>query len=100
MGGTALAESAGSLVLVIDDVSPIVKLMELELKSQGFRTASALIGDDPVGTAVSLRPDAIVLSSSLPAPPQYRVLQSLVSSVHAPVVFLHTAGNESDAAVA
>ena len=61
------------LILVIDDVSPVVRLIELELMTQGFRTASILIGDNPVQTAVEIKPAAVVLGSSLPAPPVYEI---------------------------
>jgi two-component system KDP operon response regulator KdpE len=88
------------LILVIDDVSPVVRLIELELMTQGFLTTSVLVGEDPVGTASELKPAAIVLGSSLPAPPVYDVLMRLKESVSAPVVFLHAGGNDSDAALA
>ncbi|MGE0687186.1 MAG: winged helix-turn-helix domain-containing protein [Dehalococcoidia bacterium] len=88
------------LILVIDDVSPVVRLIELELSTQGFRTQSVLIGEDPVGTALRLQPSAVVLGSSLPAPPVYDVLMQLKKTLSAPVLFLHAGGNDSDAALA
>jgi two-component system, OmpR family, KDP operon response regulator KdpE len=88
------------LVLVIDDVSPMVRLIELELGFQGFRTSSRLIQQNPVEEAESLQPNGIVLGSSLPSPAVYDVLQQLKRRVAAPVVFLHNGGSESDAALA
>src|SRR5215204_2879704 len=88
------------LILVIDDVSPVVRLIQLELSTQGFRTRSVLMGDHPVEVAQELKPSAIVLGSSLPAPPVYEVLERLKRTVSAPVVFLHAGGNDSDAALA
>lgn len=88
------------LILVIDDVSPVVRLIELELGTQGFRTRSVLIREGPVERAVELKPEAIVLGSSLPAPPVYDVLIQLKKTVDTPVLFLHAGGNDSDAAVA
>jgi two-component system KDP operon response regulator KdpE len=88
------------LILVIDDVSPVVRLIELELMTQGFRTASILIGADPVRTAVEIKPAAIVLGSSLPAPPVYETLIQLKRTLSVPVLFLHAGGNQNDSALA
>ncbi len=88
------------LILVIDDVSPVVRLIELELGTQGFRTQSVLLGQGPVERAVELKPAAVVLGSSLPSPPVYDVLMQLRATLDAPVLFLHVGGNDSDAALA
>jgi DNA-binding response OmpR family regulator len=78
----------------------MVRLIELELGFQGFRTQSLLINDNPVEAAQALNPDAIVLGSSLPSPQVYDVLMRLRQSVSTPVVFLHNGGSEADAALA
>jgi two-component system KDP operon response regulator KdpE len=96
----ALQSETSPLILVIDDVSPVVRLIELELMTQGFRTQSILIGEKPVQSAIKADPAAIVLGSSLPAPPVYQVLVELKRSLSVPVLFLHAGGNDSDAALA
>jgi DNA-binding response OmpR family regulator len=93
-------EQERPLILVIDDVSPVVRLIELELGTQGFRTRSVLIDEDPMQAARDLRPSAVVLGSSLPAPPVYDVLMTIKEDLNIPVLFLHAGGNDTDAALA
>lgn len=54
------------VVLIVDEVPPVVRLIELELGFQGLRTENVLLSNDPVKTAESLSPDAIVLGAAIP----------------------------------
>jgi len=88
------------LALIVDEVSPVVKLMQLELGFQGFRTESVLLDDGVTEAALSLRPDVIVVGSATPFPGVYEVLVKLKGAVSAPVLFIHAEGNDNDAALA
>ena len=89
-----------AVVLVIDEMPPVVRLIELELSFQGLQTKNHLLADDPVGTAESLRPDAIVLGAPIAHPHVFEVLAELKQRVFAPLVFINASGNEADAALA
>src|SRR5215213_5573239 len=93
-------KSAEPMVLIIDEAPPLLRLVQLELSFQGFRTDSALLDKGPVEKAVALSPDAIVLGSQVPFPVVYQVLDELKRTVAAPVVFVHAAGNDNDGALA
>jgi two-component system, OmpR family, KDP operon response regulator KdpE len=88
------------LILVIDEVAPVVRLLELELNLSGFATRPVLIDEDPIKTALEIEPDAVVLGAALPVPGIYETLMQLKARVAAPILFLHAGGNEEDGAVA
>ncbi|HEX5140450.1 MAG TPA: response regulator transcription factor [Dehalococcoidia bacterium] len=88
------------LVLIIDEVQPVVKLLQLELGFQGFRTETVLIVEDSLGTAEALQPDAIILGALLPNPDLYNVLNKLKQTVTSPIIFVNGSGNTNDAALA
>lgn len=92
--------SSEPFILVIDEAPPLLRLIQLELGFQGFRTDSMLLDKGPVEKAVASTPDAIVLGSQVPFPLVYDVLAKLKAAVAAPVLFIHAAGNDSDGAVA
>jgi DNA-binding response OmpR family regulator len=54
------------LVLVVDDVAPVIRMMTLELNSQGFDVIGARVGDDTYRTIEKYRPDVAVLEVMLP----------------------------------
>ncbi len=88
------------LVLIVDDVPPMVRLMALELGFLGMRTDVVLLDEDPVGRAESLQPAAIILGSSLPTPEQFDVLQQMRQRVASPVIFINGSGTQADTALA
>jgi len=88
------------MALIVDEVTPVVKLMQLELGFQGFQTESILLNEAVVEMALSLQPDVIVLGSATPFPGIYDVLMQLKGAVPAPVLFIHAEGNDNDAALA
>lgn len=88
------------LVLVIDEVGPLVKLLELELGFQGLRMDSVLIDDSPLEKAQALQPDAIVIGSVIPTPELYNLLEQLRAGTKAKLLFVNGSANESDTAMA
>ncbi len=88
------------LILVIDEVPEFVRLIELELGFQGYRTRSVLISEEPLKMLAELRPDCVVLGSAIPTPNIYDLLTDMRAQASMPIIFLHTAGNESDAKTA
>jgi len=53
-------------VLVVDDEPDILDLVELTLSSEGFDVLTATCGEDAVATAISSRPDLVLLDVSMP----------------------------------
>lgn len=88
------------VVLVIDEVPPVVRLIELELGFQGLRTENVLLSDDPVKRAESLEPDVIVLGAVIPTPELFDILLRLKQKVLAPVIFVNGTANQADEALA
>src|SRR5215211_2459494 len=91
---------SGRLVLVVDEVPAMVRLVQLELGLQGFRTESVLLDEGVVSAAKKLQPDVIVLGSAVPTPGIFDVLIKLRETVSCPVIFIHGLGNENDDAIA
>ena len=60
------AQSAGPLVLVVEDDPRAANLMRLQLQSQGYRVEFATNAEDGLARAAELRPDALVLDIILP----------------------------------
>src|SRR4051812_42104115 len=88
------------LVLIVDEVPSLVRLIQLELGFQGFRTSTAMLDEKVAEAAEALRPDAIVLGSSIPFPGVYDVLVQLKRSGAAPVLFVYGLGNSNDGSLA
>jgi len=88
------------LVLVIDEVGPLVKLLELELGFQGLRMDSVLIEDSPLAKAQAIKPDAIVIGSVIPTPELYNLLEQLRAGTSAKLLFVNGSANEADTAMA
>jgi two-component system KDP operon response regulator KdpE len=94
-----VSEQRQPLILVVDEVHPVVRLLELELNHQGMRTANVLINEDPMARAEELQPDAVVIGSMVPTPLLYDVLEKLSKHVGVPVVLISATANEADAAI-
>jgi len=53
-------------ILIVDDEKDIVKMLNYNLKKEGFRTVDAYDGEDALDLAISEHPDLIVLDLMLP----------------------------------
>lgn len=93
-------EDSRPLVLIVDEVAPLVKLLQLELGFQGLRTDTVLIEDSPLAKAQALQPDAIVIGSVIPTPEFFSLLEQLSVGVKAKLLFINGTGNENDTATA
>jgi DNA-binding response OmpR family regulator len=81
----------GDLVLVADDDRDIVRFVEVNLKLEGFRVATAHDGDDALAKALSLAPDLVLLDVMMPRMDGYEVCSRLRAdprSAHIPVIML------------
>ena len=84
-------DGGGDLVLVADDDRDIVRFVEVNLKLEGFRVATAHDGDDALAKALSLAPDLVLLDVMMPRMDGYEVCSRLRAdprSAHIPVIML------------
>jgi PleD family two-component response regulator len=65
------------LVLIADDDRDIVRFVEVNLKLEGFRVATAHDGDDALAKALSLNPDIVLLDVMMPRMDGYEVCTRL-----------------------
>lgn len=76
-------------VLVVDDEEPILLLLSMALRHEGFEVETAATGADALSAAETFAPDAIVLDIMLPDIDGLQVLSRLrKSGDRVPVLFL------------
>ena len=86
-------------ILIVDDEKDIVKMLEYNLRKEGFRTLFAYDGEDALDLAGRERPDLVVLDLMLPGLDGLEVCKALkkeskTSSV--PVIMLTAKKQETD----
>lgn len=89
----------GSRILVVDDESDILNLLEYNLKKAGFRILLARDGPEAIESARTNRPDLVILDIMLPNMEGTEVLRRLKSSDSTksiPVIMLTAKGEEID----
>lgn len=84
-------------VLVIDDLPQIVRLLTLELSSQGFEVVGSGLGDEVFQAMEEHHPSIVLMEVVLPGLSGYEVLKQLKEQYpETPVVFLTTRATEAD----
>lgn len=89
-------------ILIVEDDKDILKMVEYNLKKEGYRTAYARDGEDAVDSAHSERPDLILLDLMLPGIDGLEVCKQLKKeSITAgiPVIMVTAKSQESDKVV-
>jgi len=88
--------STEPLVLAVDDEPGILRLIKLELSTQGFRVVTAANGPDGLKTAEEQRPDIALLDIVMPEMSGLEVMRKLRERSSIPVILLTAKGSESD----
>lgn len=84
-------------VLIVEDDPSICTLLEYNLKQNGYRTLVATNGIDALETAVTSKPDLIVLDIMLPGMDGIDVCQNLrQQKIDTPIIMLTARGEETD----
>ena len=89
-------ECAGTTVLVVEDEAAIAEAVVTRLRAEGFETATAADGPSAVETALTLRPDLIVLDLNLPGFDGLEVCRAVHQVKRIPVVMLTARTDETD----
>jgi two-component system, OmpR family, alkaline phosphatase synthesis response regulator PhoP len=90
---------ANARVLVVDDESDILELVEYNLRKEGYRVLTVETGEDALRLVRSQMPDAVILDLMLPGVDGLevcRLLKSDQSTEHIPIIMLTAKGSEAD----
>ncbi|MQA01152.1 MAG: response regulator [Dehalococcoidia bacterium] len=83
------------MILAADDDPGLLKVLELELTSQGFRLERARTGEDAISAVMESRPDLLLLDVMLPDISGFEVLRRVQERSHLPIILL--TGKDADA---
>ena len=87
------------IILIIEDDKDIIKMLEYNLKKEGFKTLSASDGEDALDLAVRRHPDLVILDLMLPGMDGLEVCKNLkrdTKTASIPVIMLTAKSQESD----
>lgn len=86
-------------ILIVEDEKDIVKMLEYNLKKEGFRTAVAFDGEDALVSAKKEHPDLVLLDLMLPEIDGLEVCKALkkeTKTASIPIIMLTAKTQESD----
>lgn len=89
-------------ILIVEDEKDIVKMLDYNLKKEGFRVISCADGEDALDLAVRERPDLIILDLMLPVIDGLDVCRQLKKESKAaciPIIMLTAKAQEADKVV-
>jgi two-component system KDP operon response regulator KdpE len=84
------------LVMAVDDEAGILRLIKLELSTQGFRVVTAASGEEALRVAEEQRPDIALLDIVMPEMTGLEVMRRLRERSSIPVILLTAKGSEAD----
>lgn len=86
-------------VLIVDDEKDIIKMLDYNLKKEGYRTIPVYDGEDALNRAVREIPDLIILDIMLPGIDGLEVCKILrreSKTAHIPIIMLTAKARETD----
>jgi len=89
-------------ILIVEDDKDILKMVEYNLKKEGFRTLSASDGEDAIDLANSEHPDIVLLDLMLPGVDGLEVCKTLKNEPKTktiPIIMLTAKAQEADKVV-
>ena len=86
-------------ILVVDDEESIVKIIEYNLKKEGYEVLRALDGEEGYKLAVEGKPDLILLDIMMPKMDGYEVCKKVREKSDVPIIMLTTRAEEVDKVV-
>ena len=91
----AISDSAGPLVLIVEDEPEIAALMRDFLEADGFRVLLAVDAEE-AADALRTSPDCVLLDVMLPGASGFDVCRDIRSASDVPVLFLSARGGDAD----
>lgn len=89
-------------ILIVEDDKDIVKMLDYNLKKEGFRAISCYDGEEALDSVVREHPDLIILDLMLPGIDGLEVCKTLkkeTKTAHIPIIMLTAKSQESDKVV-
>jgi two-component system, OmpR family, alkaline phosphatase synthesis response regulator PhoP len=89
-------------ILIVEDEKDIAKMLDYNLKKEGYKTLVAHDGEDAVDTAITKQPDLILLDLMLPGMDGLEVCKTLKGESKTallPIIMLTAKSQESDKVV-
>jgi DNA-binding response OmpR family regulator len=86
----------GPLVMAVDDEPGILRLIKLELTTQGFRVVTAEGGEEALRLAEEQRPDIALLDIVMPEMTGLELMRRLRERSSLPIILLTAKGGEAD----
>jgi two-component system phosphate regulon response regulator PhoB len=86
-------------ILIVDDEEDVLELVRYNLAKEGYRTETAISGEEALTKARAKMPDLVVLDLMLPGVDGLEVCKKLKSDAkteHIPIIMLTAKGEESD----
>lgn len=86
-------------ILIVEDEKDIVKMLDYNLKKEGYRTIAAADGEDALDSAKRQNPDLIILDLMLPGMDGLEVCKHLKKepkTAHIPIIMLTAKAQEAD----
>ncbi|MFZ5556464.1 MAG: response regulator [Pseudomonadota bacterium] len=96
VAGAARRERTEPLALVVEDNDDVARMIERELRAEGFRCRRAATAEEALVRAAKERPDLVTLDVFLPHMDGWEFLERLKADpalAHIPVVIVSVAGN-------
>jgi two-component system KDP operon response regulator KdpE len=84
------------LILAVDDEAGILRLIKLELSSQGFRVIVANDGEEALRLSEQQRPDIVVLDIVMPEMSGLEVMRRLRERTSIPIILLTAKDHDED----
>ena len=92
-------ETMAKKILVVDDEKDIISLLKFNLQAEGYKTVSAMDGDQALVLTEEEKPDLVLLDIMLPDKDGWEVLRELrqnPKTENIPVIFLTAKDSEFD----
>ncbi len=86
-------------ILIIDDDATLVELLQMVLEFKGYRTDTAVCGEEGMRRIVSFEPDVILCDVLIPDPDGHEILRWLRQEehlAHLPFIFLTALSERTD----
>ena len=83
-------------ILIVDDEAPIVDILRINLKKNGYRVLEAYDGEAAVRIALEEDPDLILLDVMLPKMDGFTVCRNLRERINTPILMITAREEEED----